>query len=57
LRAAISRVPSVDAESTTTISSANARLSRHDSRIEAALRVMRTADSGFTGGGFNMIQF
>ena len=50
-------VPSVEPESTITISSANARLSRQGSSTAAALRVMRTAESGFTGGGFNMIQF
>src|SRR5690348_5567692 len=45
-RPAISTVSSVEPESTTTISSANARLSRHASSVAAALRVIRTAETG-----------
>src|SRR3982074_1410485 len=51
-RAAISIVPSLLAESTTTISSTNARLSRQVSRTCAAFRVMRTAESGARDGAF-----
>src|SRR5687768_6526062 len=46
LRRARSTVPSLEVESTTTISSTKARLSRHGSRTAAALRVMRTAERG-----------
>ena len=42
----MSGVPSLEAESTTTTSSAKARLSRQASITEAALRVMRTAERG-----------
>src|ERR1700716_1581864 len=51
-RAAISIVPSLLAESTTTISSTNARLSRQVSRTFAAFRVMRAAESGARDGAF-----
>src|SRR5256886_8960475 len=51
-RLAISAVPSLLPESTTTISSAKARLSRQGARTAAALRVMRTAESGARGAAF-----
>src|SRR2546422_841248 len=51
-RLAISAVPSLLPESTTTISSAKARLSRQGARTATALRVMRTAESGARGAAF-----
>src|SRR5712675_164328 len=51
-RAAISIVPSLLAESTSTISSTNARLSRQVSRTFASFRVMTTAESGARDGAF-----
>src|SRR5689334_8016326 len=45
-RRAMSCVPSLEAESTTTISSAKPRLSRQASSTAAALRVMSTAETG-----------
>src|SRR2546430_11258981 len=51
-RFAISAVASLLPESTTTISSAKARLSRQGARTAAALRVIRTAESGARGAAF-----
>src|SRR3954471_9651047 len=53
-RCAMSAVASVLAESTTTISSTNARLSRHASSTLAALRVIRTAASGARDAAFKL---
>src|SRR5712692_3519495 len=54
-RAAISSVPSLDAESTIRISSAKARLSRQESSTAAALRVISTAESGARFGAFKFL--
>src|SRR5918912_1765127 len=54
-RAAISGVPSLELESTTTISSANCRLSRQASSTAAALRVMSTADRGARAGAAKLL--
>src|SRR5436190_11749003 len=56
-RAAISAVESLDAESTTTISSTKARLSRQASSTAAALRVMRTAESGARDATFKFLSW
>src|SRR3954468_5879406 len=56
-RAAISAVESLDAESTTTISSTKARLSRQASSTAEALRVMRTAESGARDATFNFLSW
>src|SRR4051812_4603056 len=54
-RAAISCVASLEAESTTRISSAKPRLSRHESSTAAALRVMSTAETPACVGAFKLL--